>query len=56
MAEGFVTREEAEILATWGMRGESMVYEGCQRLLMDGRVCTLGVAARKARQVGAYRS
>lgn len=33
-----------------------MVYEGCQRLLEDGRVCALGVVARKARQAGAYKS
>lgn len=31
-----------------------MVYEGCQGILEDGKMCTLGVTARTARQTGAY--
>lgn len=50
----FVNREDTEILSITGMRGESLVYEGCQGLLDDGRVCALGVAARRARQAGLY--
>lgn len=30
------------------------MYEGCQGLLSDGRVCVLGVTAQRSRQVGAY--
>lgn len=53
MSDGIVTREE--ILAIWGMRGESLVYEGCQGLVEDGRVCALGITVRRARQLGVYR-
>lgn len=31
-----------------------MAYEGCHGLLTYGRVCALGVVARRARSVGSY--
>lgn len=54
MSGDFVTLEDTKIMTIFGMRGESLVYEGCQGLLEDDKVCALGVAARRARQVGAY--
>lgn len=35
MTGDFVTQNDTEILAISGMRGESLVYEGCQGFLGD---------------------
>lgn len=54
MTETTVKLEDEVILAIWGSRGDSMVYEGCHGLLSDGRICALGVVARRGRMSGSY--
>lgn len=54
MMETTVKLEDEGILAIWGSRGDSMDYEGCHGLLSNGRMCALGVIARRARMSGSY--
>lgn len=50
MAETTVKLENEEILAVWGSKGDSMVYEGCHGLLSDGRIYVcIGSHCRKSK-------
>lgn len=54
MTDTMVTLENEEILAVWGRRGDTMVYEGCHGILLDGRMCALRVVAQQVRIAGNY--
>ncbi|CAM6084566.1 unnamed protein product [Calypogeia fissa] len=51
--DSYGTLHAVKIVKLWGLCADSFVYEGCGRLLSDGRPCALGKYKRKLRKKNA---
>ena len=49
-ADMFVTIDDAVIDKMWGLCAGAFIYEGCSKLLRDGRPCALGRHKRRLRR------